>query len=72
MVQVRILPGLPVLGGNMKVVIESSFPLRGQRIPSYYSFPVYSDEIEKTLIRQLEFLKQYDEFILEMKITKGT
>lgn len=55
----------------MKVVIESSFPLRGQNITSYYSFPVYSDEIEKTMSRELEFLNQYDSFSLEMKITKA-
>jgi hypothetical protein len=55
----------------MKVVIESSFLLRGENITSYYSFPVYSDEIEKTMSRQLEFLKQYDDFSLSMKITKG-
>lgn len=54
----------------MKVIIESSFPLRGQRIGSYYSYPVYSDEIEKTLIRELKFLNQYDDFSLEMRITK--
>lgn len=63
--------GTTSLGGNMKIVIEGSFPLRGQRIGSYYSFPVYSDRIEETLIRELEFLNQYDEFSLEMKITKG-
>lgn len=56
----------------MKVVIESSFPLRGQNVSSYYSFPVYSPEIEETLCRQLEFLKQYDTFSLEMKITEGS
>lgn len=55
----------------MKVVIESAFPIRGQNISSYYSFPVYSKKIEETLCRQLEFLKQYDTFCLEMKITKG-
>ena len=56
----------------MKVVIESSFPIRGQNVSSYYSFPVYSPEIEETLCRQLEFLKQYDTFSLEMKITEGS
>lgn len=54
----------------MKVVIESSYPIRGKKIGSYYSFPVYSDEIEKELIRQIEFLNQYDDFSLEMRITK--
>jgi hypothetical protein len=56
----------------MKVVIESSYPLRGQDVTSYYSFPVYSKEIEETLCRQLEFLNQYDEFSLNMSVTKGT
>lgn len=42
----------------MKVVIETSFPVRDQNITSYHSFPVYSDEIEKTLINQLEFLNR--------------
>lgn len=54
----------------MKVIIESSFPLRGENITSYHSFPVYSPEIEETLCRQLEFLKQYDSFSLEMRIVK--
>jgi hypothetical protein len=56
----------------MKVIIESSFLLRGEKISSYYSFPVYSDEIEETLSRELKFLNQYDQFSLDMKITKGT
>lgn len=55
----------------MKVIIESSFPLRGAKVSSYSSFPAFSDEIQKTMSRQLEFLKQYDEFSLEMRITKG-
>ena len=55
----------------MKVIIESSFPLRDQNITSYYSFPVYSDEIEKTMSRLLEFLRQYDRFSLSMMVTKG-
>jgi hypothetical protein len=56
----------------MKVVITSSYPLRDGNITSYYSFPVYSTHIEETLCRQLEFLKQYDKFSLEMKITEGS
>jgi hypothetical protein len=55
----------------MKAVIESSFPVRGENVTSYYSFPVYSDKIEETMIRQLEFLKQYDTFSLTLNIKKG-
>jgi hypothetical protein len=55
----------------MKVIIETSFPVRDQNICSYYSFPVYSDEIEKTLVRQLEFLKQYSTFSITMRVLKG-
>jgi hypothetical protein len=54
----------------MKATIESSFPVRGENVTSYYSFPVYSDKIEETMIRQLEFLKQYDKFLLVLKISK--
>jgi hypothetical protein len=56
----------------MKVIIESSYPLRDQTITSYHSFPAYSDEIEETMSRLLEFLKQYDTFSLSMRITKGS
>jgi hypothetical protein len=55
----------------MKAVIESSFPIRGQNITRYCSFPVYSDKIEETMIRELEFLKQYDKFSLTLKVTKN-
>lgn len=55
----------------MKVTIISSFPLRNESITSYYSYPVYSDEIEKTMARQIKFLSQYDKFSLEMKVAKG-
>ncbi len=54
----------------MKVVIESSYNVRDQKIGAYYSFPVYSDEIEKTLIKELQFLNQFKDFSLEMRITK--
>ena len=54
----------------MKATIESSFPLRGQTISRYCSFPVYSDKIEETLIRELGFLKQYDKFSLIFKIER--
>jgi len=53
----------------MKAVIESSFPVRGKDITSYHSFPVYSDKIEETMSRQLDFLKQYDKFSLTLKIS---
>jgi hypothetical protein len=53
----------------MKAIIETSYQLRGQRIGSYYSYPVYSDEIEATLIRQLEFFKRLGTpFSIELKI----
>lgn len=53
----------------MKAIIESNYVLRGQNIGSYYSFPVYSDNIEKTLIRELEFHKKCDHpFTLELRI----
>ena len=44
----------------MKAIIESSYTLRNQKVGAYYSFPVYSDKIEETLIRELEFLKRLD------------
>jgi hypothetical protein len=56
----------------MKVVIQSTFHLRGKPISSYYSFPVYSDEIEKNLSRQLKFLSQYDDFSLSMEVKKSS
>jgi len=56
----------------MKVTITSTFPVRGEPISSSYSFPVYSDKIEETMIRQLEFLKQYETFSLVMKVEKSS
>lgn len=56
----------------MKVVITSSFPLRGKTQTYYSSFPVYSDEIERTMSRELEFLNQYEDFSLELKIAKNS
>jgi len=53
----------------MKVTIESSFPVRDKTITSYWSFPVYSDKIEETMDRSLNFLKQYDKFSLVMSIS---
>jgi hypothetical protein len=53
----------------MKVVIESLFYVRGKPISSYYSFPVYSKEIEDTMVRQLEFLqRQGSEFKLSLTV----
>lgn len=68
--QVRVLLGLPVLGVEMKAIINAEYTLRGQKITSYYSFPVYSDKIEETLIRELEFLRRMDSkpYSLELKI----
>jgi hypothetical protein len=55
----------------MKAVIESEFKVRGEPISSYYSFPVYSDEIERTLVRELEFLsKQPSEFSLSLRLER--
>lgn len=56
----------------MKVTITSTFPLRGSPISSTYSFPVFSPMIEETMSRELEFLKRYENFSLEMKIEKSS
>ena len=40
----------------MKAIITTKFYVRDRPVSSYYSFPTYSDEIEKTMTRQLEFL----------------
>jgi hypothetical protein len=56
----------------MKVTITTSFPLRGENISSSYSFPVYSEKIEETMIRELEFLKNYETFSLVMKVEKSS
>lgn len=57
----------------MKAIIESTFYIRGMPVSSYSSFPVYSDEIEKSLIRQLEFLRRHgSDFSLELKILKNS
>lgn len=55
----------------MKVVIESSYLLRDRTITSSHSFPVFSTRIEETLSRQLDFLRQYETFTLEMKVVQG-
>jgi hypothetical protein len=55
----------------MKAIIQTKFYVREKPCTSYYSFPVYSDEIEKTLCRELEFLqRQGSSFSLELKITE--
>ena len=43
----------------MKAIVETQFYVRDVPHSSYYSFPTYSDEIEKTLIRELEFLQRH-------------
>ena len=56
-------------GVSMKVTIESLFYVRGKPVSSYYSFPVYSDEIEATMTRQLEFLQRHgSEFKLTLTV----
>lgn len=42
----------------MKAIIETTFYVRDKPVTSYYSFPTYSDEIEKTMTRGLEFLQR--------------
>lgn len=42
----------------MKAVINTTFYVRDVPHSGYYSFPTYSDEIEKTMIRELEFLQR--------------
>jgi hypothetical protein len=54
----------------MKVIIESSFPIREETFTRYFSFPVFSSKIEETLAEQLKFLNQYKTFSLVMKVTK--
>lgn len=56
----------------MKVTVTSTFPLRGQPISSTYSFPEFSTKIEEIMSRELEFLKKYPTFSLEMKIEKSS
>lgn len=55
----------------MKATIDTRFYVRGNPITSTYSFPVYSDKIEETMIRSLDFLNQYDKFSLTLKVTKN-
>jgi hypothetical protein len=55
----------------MKVIIETEYPIRDSKISTYHSFPVFSDDIEKTLVRQLDFLKNYEEFSLSFRVVKN-
>lgn len=53
----------------MKAIIETKFFVRDVPHGSYYSFPTYSDDIQKTLISQLEFLeRQGSEYSLSLTI----
>jgi hypothetical protein len=53
----------------MKAIIETKFFVRDVPHGSYYSFPTYSDEIEKTLTSQLEFLRRHgSEYSLSLTI----
>lgn len=53
----------------MKAIIETEYYVRDRSVTSYYSFPIYSDEIEKTMIRQLEFLQRHgSEYSLSLTI----
>lgn len=54
----------------MHVTITSTFPVRDKSITTYSSFPVYSPEIEKTMVRSIDFLSKFDSYSLEMKIIK--
>lgn len=57
----------------MKAVINTLFYVRDRPVTAYYSYPVYSDEIEKTMCRELEFLQRHgSDFSLELKITKNS
>jgi hypothetical protein len=57
----------------MKAIIESTFYVRDKPVSSYSSFPIYSDEIEKTMTRQLEFLQRHgSDFSLTLKIIKNS
>lgn len=55
----------------MKAIVESKYYIRERPITSYWSFPVYSDNIERTLCSRLDFLNQYDNFELSLTIIKN-
>ena len=53
----------------MKAIVQTTFYVRDIPYSGYYSFPVYSDEIEKTMIRELEFLQRHgSEYSLTLTI----
>lgn len=53
----------------MKAIIETKFYVRDRPHSGYYSFPTYSDEIEKTMTRELEFLQRHgSEYSLKLII----
>ena len=55
----------------MKVTITTTYPLRDKIITSYYDFPKFSEEIQQTMVNQLEYLrKNHETFSLEMKVIK--
>ena len=57
----------------MKAVVETKFYVRGVPRTTYYSFPVYSNEIEATMIRELEFLQRHgSDFSLDLRIIKNS
>jgi len=57
----------------VKAIVETKFYVRGAPRTTYHSFPVYSKEIEATMIRQLEFLQRHgSDFSLELKIVKNS
>ena len=61
--------GTTSFGVFMKAIIESKFFVRDKPYTSYYSFPIYSDEIEKTLVRSLDFLERHGtEYSLSLTI----
>ncbi len=58
---------------SMNVTITTSYPLRDKNITRYISFPEFSEEIQETMISQLEYLnKNHTSFSLEMKVTKNS
>jgi len=53
----------------MRAIIETKFFVRDIPQGSYYSFPTYSEEIEETMVRQLEFLQRHgSEYSLSLTI----
>ena len=61
--------GTTNFGVSMKAIIETKFYVRDRPHSGYYSFPTYSDEIEKTLIRNLDFLERHGtEYSLSLTI----